>query len=117
MSMSLAGLRFYHFMFGPDYKAVCPSCSAIADGFNGVAVHLANHDVMLWAVSRAPLAKVQAFKWRMGWMFPWASSFGGDFNFDFCVGHVRNAARECECVSGRSRGESGSRHEDDHDLS
>jgi predicted dithiol-disulfide oxidoreductase (DUF899 family) len=76
-------LLTYHFMFGPDYKAGCPSCSAIADGFNGVAVHLANHDVMLSAVSRAPLAKLQAYKQRMGWTFPWASSHGGDFNFDF----------------------------------
>jgi predicted dithiol-disulfide oxidoreductase (DUF899 family) len=78
-------LLVYHFMFGPDYKAGCPSCSAIADGFNGVAVHLANHDVMLWAVSRAPLSKLQAYKRRMGWSFPWASSFGDDFNFDFDV--------------------------------
>jgi len=76
-------LLVYHFMFGPDYTAGCPSCSAIADGFDGFAVHLANHDVMLWAVSRAPLAKLQAFKRRMGWNFPWASSFGSDFNFDF----------------------------------
>jgi predicted dithiol-disulfide oxidoreductase (DUF899 family) len=75
----------YHFMFGPDYTAGCPSCSAIADGFNGFAVHLANHDVMLWAVSRAPLAKLQAYKRRMGWTFPWASSVGSDFNFDFNV--------------------------------
>jgi predicted dithiol-disulfide oxidoreductase (DUF899 family) len=72
-------------MFGPDYVAGCPSCSAIADGFNGFVVHLANHDVMLWAVSRAPLAKLQAYKRRMGWTFPWASSFGSDFNFDFNV--------------------------------
>src|SRR5277367_7103060 len=78
-------LLVYHFMFGPDYKAGCPSCSSIADGFNGFAVHLANHDVMLWAVSRAPLAKLQAFKRRMGWSFPWASSLSGDFNFDFNV--------------------------------
>jgi predicted dithiol-disulfide oxidoreductase (DUF899 family) len=78
-------LLVYHFMFGPDYKAGCPSCSAIADGFNGFAVHLAHHDVMLWAVSRAPLAKLQAYKRRMGWTFPWASSFGGDFNADFNV--------------------------------
>ncbi len=78
-------LLVYHFMFGPDYAAGCPSCSAIADGFNGFAVHLANHDVMLWAVSRAPLAKLQAYKRRMGWTFPWASSFGGDFNRDFNV--------------------------------
>jgi len=78
-------ILIYHFMFGPDYKAGCPSCSAIADGFNGIATHLANHDVMLWAVSRAPLAKLQAFKRRMGWTFPWASSLGSDFNFDFNV--------------------------------
>src|SRR5260221_2169619 len=78
-------LLVYHFMFGPDYKAGCPSCSAIADGFDGLVVHLANHDVMLSAVSRAPLAKLQAYKRRMGWNFPWASSLGGDFNFDFNV--------------------------------
>jgi len=78
-------LLVYHFMFGPDYTAGCPSCSAIADGFNGFAVHLANHDVMLWAVSRAPLQKIQAYKQRMGWTFPWASSFGSDFNLDFNV--------------------------------
>jgi predicted dithiol-disulfide oxidoreductase (DUF899 family) len=78
-------LLVYHFMFGPDFAAGCPSCSAIADGFNGVVVHLANHDVMLWAVSRAPIAKLQAYKRRMGWTIPWASSFGGDFNPDFNV--------------------------------
>ena len=78
-------LLVYHFMFGPDYKAGCPSCSAIADGFNGFAVHLAHHDVMLWAVSRAPLPKLQAYKKRLGWTFPWASSHGGDFNYDFNV--------------------------------
>src|SRR5471030_2726860 len=78
-------LLVYHFMFGPDYKAGCPSCSAIADGFNGSVVHLANHDVTLMAVSGAPLAKLQAFKRRMGWNFPWASSQGGDFNFDYNV--------------------------------
>jgi predicted dithiol-disulfide oxidoreductase (DUF899 family) len=76
-------LLVYHFMFGPDYTAGCPACSAIADGFNGIAVHLANHDVMLWAVSRAPLAKLQAYRRRMGWSFPWASSSGSDFNYDF----------------------------------
>lgn len=70
-------------MFGPDYKAGCPACSSIADGFNGFVVHLANHDVMLWAVSRAPLAKLRAYERRMGWSFPWASSFGSDFNYDF----------------------------------
>src|SRR5947208_3717453 len=78
-------LLVYHFMFGPDYKAGCPSCSAIADGFNGIAVHLENHDVAFSAVSRAPLAKLQAFKRRMGWTFPWASSAPGDFNADFNV--------------------------------
>jgi len=78
-------LLVYHFMFGPDYLAGCPSCSSIADGFNGIAVHLENHDVALFAVSRAPLAKLQAFKQRMGWTFPWASSFGGDFNRDYSV--------------------------------
>ncbi len=79
-------LLVYHFMFGPDYMAGCPSCSMIADGFNGFAIHLANHDVTLMAASRAPLAKLQAYKRRMGWTFPWASSFGGEFNFDFSVG-------------------------------
>jgi predicted dithiol-disulfide oxidoreductase (DUF899 family) len=87
-------LLVYHFMFGPDYKAGCPSCSAIADGFNGFAVHLANHDVMLWAVSRAPLAKLQAYKRRMGWTFPWASSAGGDFNTDFSVGFTEAQQQE-----------------------
>jgi predicted dithiol-disulfide oxidoreductase (DUF899 family) len=79
-------LLVYHFMFGPDYKAGCPSCSAIADGFNGFWEHLASHDVMLWAISRAPLEKLQAYKKRMGWTFLWASSFGSDFNFDYSVG-------------------------------
>jgi len=87
-------LLVYHFMFGPDYSAGCPSCSAIADGFNGIAVHLANHDVMLWAVSRAPLAKLQAFRRRMGWTFPWASSHDSDFNFDFNVSLTEAQQRE-----------------------
>jgi predicted dithiol-disulfide oxidoreductase (DUF899 family) len=87
-------LLVYHFMLGPDYKAGCPSCSAIADGFNGFAVHLANHDVMLWAVSRAPLAKLQEYERRMGWTFPWASSYGSDFNFDFSVGLTEAQQRE-----------------------
>ena len=82
-------LLIYHFMFGPDYEAGCPSCSAIADGFNGSVVHLANHDVTLCAVSRAPLAKLQAYKQRMGWSFPWASSSDSDFNYDFHVTHTR----------------------------
>jgi predicted dithiol-disulfide oxidoreductase (DUF899 family) len=87
-------LLVYHFMFGPDYTAGCPSCSAIADGFNGVVVHLANHDVTLSAVSRAPLAKLHAYKRRMGWTFPWASSFGGDFNADFNVWFTEGQQRE-----------------------
>src|SRR5689334_6373660 len=78
-------LLIYHFMFGPDYTAGCPACSSIADGFNGFVVHLANHDVTLSAVSRAPLAKLHAYKQRMGWTFPWASSLGSDFNSDFNV--------------------------------
>jgi predicted dithiol-disulfide oxidoreductase (DUF899 family) len=81
-------------MFGPDYTAGCPACSAIADGFNGFVVHLANHDVMLWAVSRAPLAKLQAYKRRMEWTFPWASLFGSEFNFDFNVRFTEEQQRE-----------------------
>jgi predicted dithiol-disulfide oxidoreductase (DUF899 family) len=87
-------LLVYHFMFGPDYTAGCATCSTIADGFNGFAVHLANHDVMLWAVSQAPLAKLQAYKRRMGWSFPWASSLGSDFNFDFNVSLTEGQQRE-----------------------
>jgi len=87
-------LLVYHFMFGPDYKAGCPSCSAIADGFNGFAVHLANHDVMLMAVSRAPLAKLKEYKERMEWTFPWASSYGSDFNFDFGVSFTAEQQRK-----------------------
>ena len=80
---SCSQLLVYHFMFGPDFDAGCPACSAIADGFNGIAVHLANHDVKLWAVSSAPLSKLQAYRKRMGWSFPWASSSGSEFNHDF----------------------------------
>jgi predicted dithiol-disulfide oxidoreductase (DUF899 family) len=97
MTLTFAGrsqLLVYHFMFGPTWTAGCPSCSMIADGFNGFVVHLANHDVMLWAVSRAPLAKLQAYKRRMGWTFPWASSLGGDFNFDFNVSFTAEQQRE-----------------------
>ena len=100
-SASLAGLFrgrsqliVYHFMFGPDYKAGCPSCSAIADGFNGFVVHLENHDVAMTAISRAPLEKLQTFKRRMGWTFPWASSFGGDFNDDFSVRFTEEQQRK-----------------------
>jgi predicted dithiol-disulfide oxidoreductase (DUF899 family) len=86
-------LLVYHFMFGVDYSAGCPSCSMIADGFNGFSVHLAQHDVMLWAVSRAPLAKLQGYKRRMGWTFPWASSFNSDFNSDFSVSFTEDEQR------------------------
>src|SRR6516162_834738 len=83
-------LLVYHFMFGPDYTAGCATCSTIADGFDGFAVH----DVILSAVSQAPLAKLQAYKRRMGWTFPWASSLGGDFNFDFNVSFTEEQQRQ-----------------------
>src|SRR5213080_4626226 len=86
-------LLVYHFMFGPDYAAGCASCSSIADGFDGIAVHLANHDVTLQAVSRAPLDKLLAYRTRMGWTFPWSSSFGGDFNFDYGAGFTEAQQR------------------------
>jgi predicted dithiol-disulfide oxidoreductase (DUF899 family) len=86
-------LLVYHFMFGPEYTAGCPTCSSIADGFDGFVVHLANHDVTLAAVSRAPLAKLQAYKRRMGWSFPWASSFGSDFNYDLQVSFTEEQQR------------------------
>lgn len=98
-------ILIYHFMFGPDYTAGCPACSSIADGFNGFAVHLANHDVMLWAVSRAPLAKLQAYKRRMGWSFPWASSFNSNFNFDFNVGLTAQQQRKGNFEYNYRRGE------------
>lgn len=87
-------LLIYHLMFGPDYQAACATCSTIADAFNGFVVHLANHDVTLGAVSRAPIAKLQAYKRRMRWTFPWASSHGGDFNFDFNVSFTEQQQRE-----------------------
>src|SRR6185503_1861019 len=86
-------LLIYHFMFGPDYAAGCATCSTIADGFDGFSIHLAHHDVLLCAASRAPLAKLQAYKRRMGWTFPWASSFGGDFTTDFSVGFTEEQQR------------------------
>ncbi len=88
-------LLVYHFMFGPDYTVGgCATCSTIADGFNGFAIHLAHHDVMLMAVSRAPIAQIQAYKRRMGWSFPWASSFGTTFNVDFSVSFSEEQQRE-----------------------
>ena len=97
-------LLVYHFMFGPDYNAGCPSCSSIADGFDGIAVHLANHDATLMAVSRAPLGKLQAYKQRMGWSFPWASSYSSDFNFDFNVGFTEQQLREGDINYNYKRG-------------
>jgi predicted dithiol-disulfide oxidoreductase (DUF899 family) len=91
-------LLVYHFMFGPDYKAGCPSCSSIADGFNGFAVHLAKRNVMLWAVSRAPLTKLQAYQREKGWTFPWASSFSSEFNSDFNVSFTEEQKRKGEIV-------------------
>jgi predicted dithiol-disulfide oxidoreductase (DUF899 family) len=87
-------LLIYHFMFGPEYTAGCRACSAIADGFDGFVAHLANHDVAMWAVSRAPLEKLQAYRRRMGWSFPWASSLDSDFNFDFDASYTEEQQRE-----------------------
>jgi predicted dithiol-disulfide oxidoreductase (DUF899 family) len=87
-------LVVYHFMFGPDYAAGCASCSSIADGFNGIAVHLQNHDVGFTAISLAPLAKLQAYRRRMGWSFPWVSPLGGEFNFDFNVSFTEAQQRQ-----------------------
>ena len=101
-------LLVYHFMFGPDYTAGCPACSAIADGFDGFGVHLANHDVMLWAVSRAPLEKLQAYKQRMGWSFPWASSNGSDFNYDFNVALTEEQQRSVRVAYNFREEDSGS---------
>ncbi len=97
-------LLVYHFMFGPDYKAGCPSCSAIADGFDGSVVHLANHDVTLMAVSRAPLATLLAYRKRMGWSFPWASSGDSDFNFDFNVSFTETQQRDGDIQYNYQRG-------------
>ena len=97
-------LLVYHFMFGPDYTAGCPSCSAIADGFDGIVVHLANHDVSLVTVSRAPLVKLLAYQRRMGWSFPWASSAGADFNFDFNVAFTEQQQREGKIEYNYERG-------------
>lgn len=86
-------LLVYHFMFGPEFTAGCPSCSSLADEFDRISVHLANHDVTLMAVSRAPLEKLQAYKRRMGWSFPWASSIDGAFNHDFSASYTEEDQR------------------------
>jgi predicted dithiol-disulfide oxidoreductase (DUF899 family) len=102
-SVPLAGLfrgrsqlLVHHFMFGPEYTAGCPACSAVADGYAGFVVHLEHHDVAMTAVSRAPFADIQAYKQRMEWTFPWASSLGSDFNFDFSVSFTEEQQREGE---------------------
>lgn len=82
-------LVIYHFMFGPDWEAGCPGCSFLADHLDGAIVHLNNHDVSFVCVSRAPLDKIEAYKRRMGWRFPWISSFGSDFNFDYHVSFTK----------------------------
>jgi predicted dithiol-disulfide oxidoreductase (DUF899 family) len=89
-------LLMYHFMFGPEYTAGCPVCSTIADGFNGFVVHLENHDVAMMAVSQAPITVIQGYKSRLGWTFPWASSLGSDFNFDFHVSFTEEQQRSGE---------------------
>jgi predicted dithiol-disulfide oxidoreductase (DUF899 family) len=78
-------LMMYHFMFGPGWKEGCPSCSFLADHYDGATIHLAHRDVTFVAVSRAPLPEIEAFKKRMGWKFKWVSSFGSDFNYDYQV--------------------------------
>src|SRR5215218_8399015 len=90
-----AQLIVYHLMFGPDFEAACPSCSSIADGFNGIHLHLANRaDARLVAVSRGPLEKLQAYRQRMGWTFPWVSSSGSDFNYDYAASFTPEQLRE-----------------------
>jgi predicted dithiol-disulfide oxidoreductase (DUF899 family) len=86
-------LLVYHFMFGPEYTAGCPTCSVVADSFEGFIVHLNHHDVTMLCISLAPLEKLQAYKRRMGWSFPWASSAGSDFNYDFGVSFTEEQQR------------------------
>jgi len=105
-------LLIYHFMFGPDFAGGCLSCSAIADGFNGFAIHLANHDVMLWAVSRTPLDKLLAYKQRMGWSFPWASAFDSDFNYDFNVSYTKEQQQSGAVEYNYRQGDTSSRTHD-----
>ena len=82
-------LIIYHFMFGPEWEEGCVGCSFVSDHFDGVNLHLTNHDVSLVVASRAPLEKFQSFKKRMGWNFPWVSSAASDFNFDFHVSFTK----------------------------
>ena len=97
-------LVVYHFMYGPDWDEGCPSCSAVADGFDGTQLHLQHHDVAFTAVSRAPLAKLLSYRERMGWDFPWASSATSDFNFDFGVSFTEDSVEVDETqLKGQSR--------------
>lgn len=96
-------LIVYHFMFGPDWEVGCKSCSFWADNFNGIARHLKQRDVSFLAVSRAPLAKLEAFKRRMGWDFKWVSSFGTDFNFDYDVSFTPEALAKGEVYHNYAR--------------
>ena len=89
-------LIVYHFMLGPDWAAGCPGCSFLADHLDGALPHLNHHDVTLVAVSRAPLAKIEAYKRRMGWQFPWVSSFGSDFNYDYHVSFTQGGPGQGE---------------------
>jgi len=82
-------LMIYHFMFGPDWEAGCPGCSFLSDHIDGTLAHLNNHDVTYVTVSRAPLDKIETYKKRMGWKFPWVSSLGSDFNFDYHVSFTK----------------------------
>jgi predicted dithiol-disulfide oxidoreductase (DUF899 family) len=84
-------LIVYHFMLGPGWSAGCPGCSFLADHLDGALPHLEHHDVTLTAVSRAPLGEIETYKRRMGWRFPWVSSFGNDFNFDYHVSFTKDA--------------------------
>lgn len=93
-------LLVHHFMFGPDWEAGCPSCSSVADGYDGFRAHLEHHDVALWAVSRAPLDRLLAYRRRMGWSFPWASSTRSDFNFDFEVSYTAERLTDDERANG-----------------
>jgi predicted dithiol-disulfide oxidoreductase (DUF899 family) len=87
-------LLLYHFMFGPSYRAGCPVNSSIADGLDGLLPHLHARDVTLLLVSRAPLARLQAYRQRMGWSLPWVSSANTDFNFDFGASYTEEQVRE-----------------------
>ncbi len=87
-------LLVYHFMFGPNYQAGCPTCTSMADGVNGLIPHLNARDVTMLFVSQAPLEKLQAYKRRMGWSFPWASAHGSDFNFDLGFSRTEEQTRE-----------------------